>query len=235
MVEVWKDIENNDHYQVSNFGRIKNKKTKNIRRLSKDKDGYMVVTIDRKVYKVHRLVAKAFIKNDDINKCYINHKDECKTNNKVDNLEWCTEKYNANYGTRNERLSELQSCKKVIQYDNEGNILNIFRSLSYVNKHIENSGGICSALIYNKENRYFKNSFWFYQNEIFDNKRRVYKRQYCLYDMNDNVICDGTRKQIAKFLNLTSIELANKIYKNFIEDNNSRLYINNYYLTYNMV
>lgn len=55
---------------------------------------------------VHRLVAMAFIDNPDPNTyTEINHKDENKTNNNVNNLEWCSHKYNMNYGTRNLKQS----------------------------------------------------------------------------------------------------------------------------------
>lgn len=103
MVEVWKDIAGYENlYQVSNIGRIKSlpRDTKNqyafqerILKQSFDKYGYLVVGLSGKTYKVHRLVAEAFltkIKGKDI----INHKDGNKTNNCINNLEWCTNQEN---------------------------------------------------------------------------------------------------------------------------------------------
>lgn len=67
-----------------------------------DSDGYNIVTLFGKTQKVHRLVASTFILNE--NKLpQINHKNEIKTDNRVDNLEWCDAKYNANYGTAKAR------------------------------------------------------------------------------------------------------------------------------------
>lgn len=76
---------------------------------NKDKLGYMIVSLydwnSKRVrtHKVHRLVALTFLPNPNNLKC-VNHKDEDKTNNSVDNLEWCTHSYNATYGTRIERI-----------------------------------------------------------------------------------------------------------------------------------
>ena len=73
--------------------------------------GYKTVLLSknskRKWHFVHRLVAEAFIENPD-NLPFIKHKDEDKLNNNIENLEWCTHKYNDNYGTRNERLSKTK-------------------------------------------------------------------------------------------------------------------------------
>jgi hypothetical protein len=86
-----------------------------------EKQGYKNVTLHKDgknhTLKVHRLVAMAFIPNPN-NYPQVNHKDEDKANNCVENLEWCTAKYNSNYGTRVERHKRLVG-KKVRQIDPE--------------------------------------------------------------------------------------------------------------------
>ena len=96
--EMWKDIEEyNGEYQVSNLGRVKSFKNNKEKLLKPfftktNQEGYLVVNLcqnnKRKIKLVHRLVAEAFIPNPN-NFPFINHKDEDKTNNNVDNLEWC--------------------------------------------------------------------------------------------------------------------------------------------------
>ena len=75
----------------------------------KNKDGYLQVNLccngKNKMFLVHRLSAQAFLPNPD-NLPEINHKDEDKTNNIVDNLEWCDRSYNNNYGTRKDKVRE---------------------------------------------------------------------------------------------------------------------------------
>ena len=119
-MEEWKDIPTLEgRYQASSKGRIRSldmitnngtqlRKGK-IRKLNKDKYGYFHVSIIQdgktKFPFVHRLVAMTFIPNPN-NYPQINHKDECKENNCIENLEWCDANYNTNYGTRNIRTSE---------------------------------------------------------------------------------------------------------------------------------
>jgi hypothetical protein len=122
MSEEWRDIKGYEGlYQVSNLGRIKSlpkyHKTKK-RYLSKEKilkqihndRGYLMVCLSKNWKKrkffVHRLVAEAFLENPN-NYTQINHiKEMEKDNNNITNLEWCSCKYNCNYGTRNERIKE---------------------------------------------------------------------------------------------------------------------------------
>lgn len=74
-----------------------------------NRSGYIYVMLykgrTRRAYRIHRLVAEAYIPNPK-NLPQVNHKDENKTNNNVSNLEWCTNKYNINYGTHNQRMKE---------------------------------------------------------------------------------------------------------------------------------
>lgn len=133
MVEIWKDVVGYETlYQVSNLGRVKslgNDKTKKekILKLEKRKTGYLQAHLSKngktKLIYVHRLVAKSFIENPN-NLEQINHKDENKGNNNVNNLEWCTPKYNINYGTRLSKMSN-----PVLQIDENDNIIAEYESI----------------------------------------------------------------------------------------------------------
>ena len=141
MEEIWKDIyEYEGKYQVSNMGRVRsldrlvtyadgsNRLHRGrILKAAADKDGYYRVILSDIQHSnrlVHRLVAEAFIDNPD-HLPEVNHKDENKQNNIVSNLEWCTDKYNVNYGTGLTRRADTQrndpdQSKPVIQYTKDG-------------------------------------------------------------------------------------------------------------------
>ena len=124
MKEIWKDIKGYEGlYQVSNLGRVKSLSRKRIDRnqilperilkpIFNEKRGYYQIYLRKnnisRTFKPHRLVAEAFIPNPD-NLPEVNHKDENKVNNCVDNLEWCNRNYNMNYGTKNKRIAKALS------------------------------------------------------------------------------------------------------------------------------
>lgn len=120
--EIWKIIENYGNYMVSNLGRVKSLKTSTILKERSTKEGYVRVVLwekgKGKSCLIHRLVAQAFIPNPD-SLPEVNHKDENKLNNSVENLEWCTHQYNCNYGTGKQRQVE-QLSKSVIQFTLDG-------------------------------------------------------------------------------------------------------------------
>lgn len=150
--EIWKDIKNFEGiYQVSNLGRVKSVERtitmkhysgcdaihlhpERLLSLGSSDKKYLEVNLynrDKRVTQlVHRLVAETFIPNPNNYPC-INHKDENTQNNCADNLEWCTWKYNNNYGKH-----KYANCKPVIQFDIDGNFIKEFPSISSASREI---------------------------------------------------------------------------------------------------
>lgn len=120
--EIWKDIIGYEGlYQVSNLGRVKSlgngkSKKEKILKQGTNSCGYYQIKLYQngkyKTYKIHRLVAQTFLDNPN-NYYSVNHRDENKQNNCIENLEWCTQEYNVNYGTRNERQSKTLKERKI--------------------------------------------------------------------------------------------------------------------------
>ena len=112
-MEEWKVIEEFPRYSISNYGRVKNNETNYILVGGHDRDGYNQVTLcyngTQYNRRICRLVAIAFLENPN-NLPFVNHKDEDKSNDNVNNLEWCTVKYNNNYGHHNYNMSKRIRC-----------------------------------------------------------------------------------------------------------------------------
>ena len=99
------------YYGVTSCGKIWSYRAKKFMKLQVNKKGYVCVNLklngQQSNQLIHRLVALAYLPNPR-KLPEINHKDENKLNNSVNNLEWCDRKYNINYGTGMERSTETQ-------------------------------------------------------------------------------------------------------------------------------
>ena len=174
MQEIWKDIEGYEGlYKISNLGRIMSfrdnprskQKGPHLLNPSILNKGYEHVTLyrspsDRKHFLVHVLVAKTFLPNPNNYPC-VNHKDEVKTNNCADNLEWCTYGYNNSYGTARIRIRKAKS-KKVSQYTMNGEWLATYFNAETAAKLIN---GVTATSIHNcckGKTDYSKGYIWKY-------------------------------------------------------------------------
>lgn len=154
MVEEWRTCVYNgevfEDYEVSSYGNVRNAKTGKALKLTiNNATGYLQIGLrkdgKRTMCKVHRLVAFTFIKNDDIeNKTEVNHISEVKTDNHVENLEWCTSQYNYNYGTRTKRAGKTKS-KKVIGKSLTENKVIILNRVSQANDFGFDASTICKC------------------------------------------------------------------------------------------
>ena len=165
--EVWRDIAGYEGlYMVSNYGRVKSLPKYNIKdeRIMKQttnaRDGRLSVMLcksptEHKRITVHRLVALAFVDNP-FGYVEVNHKDENPQNNRADNLEWCTRKYNMNYGTTPKRLN-IKNMKPVAYV--EGGKIVAFVSVNSAKQHGFDCSGILKSI---KTGRKYKGKEWFY-------------------------------------------------------------------------
>lgn len=171
-IEKWKFVPGYEGlYMVSNFGRVKSVdryvehpvigkqfvKGK-ILSLHCSKNGYLQAHLSKDgrncYYCVHRLVALAFIPNPD-NLPQVNHINEDKTDNRVENLEWCTNKENCNHGTRNQRMKSTLS-KKVNQYTLDGELVKTWDSVSEAAKTLNCCVGHITRCCHGKLKKYHK-------------------------------------------------------------------------------
>lgn len=155
-------------YQVNNFGKIRSLKNNKIKEIKQTDNnyGYLCATLcsngKLKTEKVHRIVAKTFIPNPNNLLC-VNHKDENKYNNCVDNLEWCNHYYNNHYGKRTKKV-KTKLAKKVRQYDLKGNFIKEYESTIEVERQL----GYFQSSISNCCNNKRKTAYgfkWKYVNE----------------------------------------------------------------------
>ena len=171
--EIWRHVKGYEGlYAVSSLGHVK---SLNYRHTGKEKIlkpvksnyGYLNVRLYRngkyKFFRVHRLVAIAFIPNP---KGFeqVNHRDEVKTNNCVENLEWCSAKYNINYGTLQERKAASRSkAVEASRFSDFREICLRFPSTAEAGRNGYSSGAVsdCCRGCFNYEgNNKYKGLYW---------------------------------------------------------------------------
>ena len=227
MEEVWRDIRGYEGlYQVSNLGRVKsldhlrcngfgNYEVKGrilsqSRSYSKKHGAFMYpyVSFHRKrntatkKFTVHRLVAEAFLPNPENLPC-VNHKDENKTNNRVDNLEWCTFEYNNTYGTARVRSQNTKRrkglMKKVSKYALDGTYICTYGSVTEAAKSNNVGKTAISNACIEKTIRVGNFGYRFEDDEYVPRKQ-VFRKNHVTFYLNGKVVfeCDGY-KDAARF------------------------------------
>lgn len=173
MNEIWCRIDGFDNYQVSNLGNVMNITTQKILKGQNNGRGYLFVSLYSESRKckqimIHRLVAKAFIPNP-YNLPQVNHIDENKHNNCVENLEWVTSEENINHGTHNIRVGINNPNRKPIYSVTEYGEVTYFDSGRDAQKYYAEKGlnvhptGIVQALLGKSDT--YKNMAWYYQTD----------------------------------------------------------------------
>lgn len=246
-IEIWKSvgivkgIDFTGYYEVSTFGNVKSldrfvREKSGRNHFIKGKDivlyfnkGYLFVRLnkDGKYVKipVHRLVLQTFKPNPN-SEIYtqVNHIDEDKTNNYLDNLEWCTAEYNMSYGTRVERAVKTKNLGfiPIVQLDFDGNIIDVYNE----SKRLKNRYNSIAKVI-SRKTYLFNEYFWIKLDEYNEltqeellkliNKAKIEKRKnnkhkkfITLLDSNGNFIRKfDSLKETANFLGCCSSSVCN--------------------------
>jgi hypothetical protein len=161
MLEIWKNISFNEQYQVSNFGNVKSLISNKILKGRPCDKGYLYVVIKQKNYSIHRLVASHFFEDKNTEKLQVNHLDCNKSNNNLENLEWCTNKENMLHAKENNRFKKFYGIDnkksiKVTQIDKyNGNILKVWDSISDIKRELNID---IKSIIYCCQNKIYKSA-----------------------------------------------------------------------------
>lgn len=224
MEEIWKVLKENENYEVSNTGKVRNTKTKEELKPWIINSGYYSIALygnnhDRRTRTVHRLVAETFIENNNNHKSIVNHIDNNRLNNHVDNLEWVDYKGNSAHAVRQGRLDthtarahlSKVSSKEVYQKDMEGNIIKKWSSPREVEKETDGYflASKISAVARGRRNHH-RNFKWEY---VYKDSKRSLNKSINMYDLKNNLLYeDLTMSKIMGILEMNNHKtLRNKL------------------------
>lgn len=110
--EKWKVLYCNNNYEVSNFGRFRNKKTKVVAKGSVNKEGYIRVSVDNQSYSLHRLILQTWCPHENFEEMTVDHINGIRSDNRIENLRWVSQEENTAYmllnrGELNKELTRL--------------------------------------------------------------------------------------------------------------------------------
>lgn len=209
MKEIWKKVVGFENYEVSNKGKVRNIKTNYILKPWIINSGYEQVSIGIANVLVHRLVAMTFIPTDSYS--IVNHIDNNKLNNCVENLEWVSYKGNSAHANKQGRLNTYSareklssvSKKAIYQKDIEGNIIKLWDSPSEAEK--ESNGYFKSTKISSVahgKRKHHRSYTWEY---VYKDSKRSLNKSINMYDLNNNLLYeDLTMNKIMGILEMNN-------------------------------
>ena len=223
MEEIWRTISGYDNeYEVSNIGNVRFDK-KYI--LPTHTNGRYITVNVRKNGKhisafVHRLVAIAFIPNKHFLP-EVNHINEIKTDNRVENLEWCTHKYNCNYGTRIQRIKDKQNIP-ILQYSIDGKFIAEHASMHVAAELIgADAGHICDCCLGNRSIAY--GFLWRYKDDKLYNDAKIRLKEKIKASKESR-----TNKFLDRALNVVQLELDGTYIRTFMSSKLAAESVNSY-------
>ena len=164
---MWKIVKSNTNYEISDKGDVKSLRKNKILTPKKNHDGYLRIQLwdhgKCRFVSIHRLVAEAFLENPN-NLPFVNHKNGIKNDNRVENLEWVTQKENIGHswktGLSKSQLNNKATSKAIIQLDFDGNVVKIYPSTMEIERNL---GIAHSNISYAcKHNKKIKGFYWKY-------------------------------------------------------------------------
>lgn len=240
MIEIWKDIPGYENlYKISNSGNIYGVKYKTNKKFELN-NGYYRVKLTKngisKNFLVHRLVAITFIENSNESKTFVNHINENKLDNRVENLNWVSHQENINFGTRNQKAAE-SNYKPILQYDLNKKLIKEYKSMTEAsNTNNFNLNSISQCCL--GKTKSYNGYYWEFKNKeyYFDLNNEEWRdiEEYTIYQISSSGLVRNKVRNKLKRITINSngyctVSLSNKgrVKNFFIHQLVAKAFVNN--------